>query len=76
MSDTRRQNTNGNSQLSNNERIVNRRIQRNKRNRRKKIIVRSVIGVVFLVVGVIVGLSLFFNINKTFISHIILLLYI
>ncbi len=68
MSDTRRQNTNGNSQLSNNERIVNRRIQRNKRNRRKKIIVRSVIGVVFLVVGVIVGLSLFFNINKIVVS--------
>ena len=59
MSDTRRQNTNGNPQLSNNERIVNRRIQRNKRNRRKKLIIRSIVGVVFLVVGVIVGLSLF-----------------
>lgn len=68
MSDTRRQNTNGNPQLSNNERIVNRRIQRNKRNRRKKIIFRSIIGVVFLVVGVIVGLSLFFNINKIVVS--------
>lgn len=68
MSDTRRQNTNENSQLSNNERIVNRRIQRNKRNRRKKIIFRSIVGVVFLVVGVIVGLSLFFNINKIVVS--------
>lgn len=68
MSDTRRQNTNGNPQMSNNERIVNRRIQRNKRNRRKKIIIRSVIGVVFLVVGVIVALSLFFNINKIAVS--------
>ena len=68
MSDTRRQNTNGNPQLSNNERIVNRRIQRNKRNRRKKIIIRSVIGAIFLVVGVIVALSLFFNINKIVVS--------
>ncbi len=68
MSDTRRQNTNENPQLSNNERIVNRRIQRNKRNRRKKIIFRSIVGVVFLVVGVIVGLSLFFNINKIVVS--------
>ena len=68
MSDTRRQNTNGNPQLSNNERIVNRRIQRNKRNRRKKIIIRSIIGALFLVVGVIVGLSLFFNINKIVVS--------
>lgn len=68
MSDTGRQNTNGNPQLSNNERIVNRRIQRNKRNRRKKIIFRSIVGAVFLVVGVIVGLSLFFNINKIVVS--------
>lgn len=68
MSDTGRQNTNGNPRLSNNERIVNRRIQRNKRNRRKKIIIRSVIGAIFLVVGVIVALSLFFNINKIVVS--------
>ena len=68
MSDIGRQNTNGNPQLSNNERIVNRRIQRNKRNRRKKIIFRSIVGAVFLVVGVIVGLSLFFNINKIVVS--------
>ncbi len=68
MNEQRRQNTNKNSQLSNNERIVNGRIQRNKRNRRKKIIIRSIIGVVFLVVGIIVGLSLFFNINKIVVS--------
>ncbi len=68
MNEHGRQNTNRNSQLSNNERIVNGRIQRNKRNRRKKIIIRSIIGVVFLVVGVIVGLSLFFNINKIVVS--------
>ena len=68
MNEQRRQNTNRNSQLSNNERIVNGRIQRNKRNRRKKIIIRSIIGVVFLVVGIIVGLSLFFNINKIVVS--------
>ena len=57
-----------NPQLSNNERIVNRRVQRNKRNRRKKLIFRSVAGAVFLVVGVIVALSLFFNINKIVVS--------
>jgi hypothetical protein len=68
MSDVRKPNTNHNSQLSNNERIVNRRVQRNKRNRRKKIIIRSVAGAVFLVVGVIVALSLFFNINKIVVS--------
>lgn len=68
MSDTRRQNTNVNSQLSNNERIVNRRIQRNKRNLRKKIIFRSIVGIVFLAVGVILALSLFFNINKIVVS--------
>ena len=57
-----------NPQLSNNERIVNRRVQRNKRNRRKKLIFRSVAGAIFLVVGVIVALSLFFNINKIVVS--------
>lgn len=57
-----------NSHLSNNERIVNRRVQRNKKNRRKKLIFRSVAGALFLVVGVIVALSLFFNINKIVVS--------
>ena len=61
MSEVRKTN---NSQLSNNERIVNRRVQRNKKNRRKKLIFRSVAGALFLVVGVVVALSLFFNINK------------
>lgn len=65
MSEVKRQN---NPQLSNNERIVNRRVQRNKRNRRKKIIFRSVAGAIFLVVGIIVALSLFFNINKIVVS--------
>lgn len=65
MSEVRKTN---NSQLSNNERIVNRRVQRNKKNRRKKLIFRSVAGVLFLVVGVIVALSLFFNINKIVVS--------
>lgn len=68
MSDVKKTNSNHNSQLSNNERIVNRRVQRNKRNRRKKIIFRSIAGAVFLVVGVIVALSLFFNINKIVVS--------
>lgn len=65
MSEVRKTN---NSQLSNNERIVNRRVQRNKKNRRKKLIFRSVAGALFLVVGVIVALSLFFNINKIVVS--------
>lgn len=65
MSEVRKIN---NSQLSNNERIVNRRVQRNKKNRRKKLIFRSVAGALFLVVGVIVALSLFFNINKIVVS--------
>ena len=65
MSEVKRPN---NPQLSNNERIVNRRVQRNKRNRRKKIIFRSVAGALFLVVGIIVALSLFFNINKIVVS--------
>lgn len=65
MSEVRKTN---NSQLSNNERIVNRRVQRNKKNRRKKLIFRSVAGALFLVVGVVVALSLFFNINKIVVS--------
>ena len=65
MSEVKRPN---NPQLSNNERIVNRRVQRNKRNRRKKLIFRSVAGAIFLVVGIIVALSLFFNINKIVVS--------
>lgn len=65
MSEVRKTN---NSQLSNNERIVNRRVQRNKKNRRKKLIFRSVAGALFLVVGVVVSLSLFFNINKIVVS--------
>ncbi len=52
------------TQLSNNERIINRTNQRRRKNRRKRIIIRSVLGVAFLCIGVILALMLFFNINE------------
>jgi cell division protein FtsQ len=59
---------NNQRQLSNNERIINRTNQRRQKIRRKKIIIRSLIGVVFLFVGIILALTLFFNINKIVVS--------
>lgn len=59
---------NNQGQLSNNERIINRTNQRRQKIRRKKIIIRTLIGVVFLCVGVILALTLFFNINKIVVS--------
>ncbi len=64
MKNTQPTNSNRNSQLSNNERIIKRTNQRKRKNRRKKIIIRSVFGVAFLCIGVVVALMLFFNINK------------
>ncbi len=64
MKNTQPTNGNRNSQLSNNERIIKRTNQRKRKNRRKKIIIRSVLGFAFLCVGVVVALMLFFNINK------------
>ncbi len=55
-------------QLSNNERIINRTNLRKKKNRRKKMIFRTVLGIVFFCVGVILALTLFFNINKIVVS--------
>ncbi len=55
-------------QLSNNERIINRTNLRRKKNRRKKIIFRTIIGVVFFCIGIILALTLFFNINKIVVS--------
>ena len=50
--------------MSGNERIMNRTAQRRKKNRRKKIIVRSVLGFVFLLAGIIFVLTMFFNISE------------
>lgn len=59
---------NNQGQLSNNERIINRTNQRRQKIRRKKIIIRTLLGIVFLCVGVVLALTLFFNINKIVIS--------
>ena len=58
------QSTTRNSQMSGNERIINRTTQRRKRNRRKKLIVRASFGAIFLLVGVVIVLTMFFNINE------------
>lgn len=63
MKNTNQFNTNQHTQLSNNERIINRTNQRRRKNRRKKIIVRFLLGFAFLCIGVILALTLFFNIN-------------
>lgn len=54
--------------MSGDERIVNRTNQRRKKNRRKKLIVRSVICFLFLCIGVILVLTMFFNINEITVS--------
>ncbi len=50
-------------QMSGDERIVNRTTQRRRKNRRKKLIARAVIGLIFLIIGVILVLTMFFNIT-------------
>lgn len=50
--------------MSGNERIINRTTQRRKKNRRKKIIVRACFGTLFLLVGVVIVLTMFFNISE------------
>lgn len=64
MKNTQHSNVNQHTQLSNNERIINRTNQRRRKNRRKKIIIRSIVGFVFLCVGIVLALTLFFNINE------------
>ncbi|MCH5191473.1 MAG: FtsQ-type POTRA domain-containing protein [Oscillospiraceae bacterium] len=51
-------------QLSGNERIINRARMRKRKNRRKKIIIYSVLAAVFLAVGITVALTMFFNISE------------
>lgn len=53
-----------NMPLSKDERIVSRTNIRRRKNKRKKIIIRTVLGGTFLVAGLVVALLLFFNINK------------
>lgn len=64
MKKTNSQSTPRNTQMSGNERIINRTAQRRKKNRRKKLIVRGCLGGIFLLVGVVIVLTMFFNINE------------
>ncbi len=56
------------SQMSADERIVNRANIRRRKNRRKKIIIRSVLGGTFLLVAIILVLVMFFNVNNITVS--------
>lgn len=64
MKRTNNPNTSRNNQLSGNERIINRTNQRRKKNRRKKLIIRSVLCFIFLFAGIIFALTMFFNISE------------
>lgn len=55
-------------QMSGDERIVNRTNQRRKKNRRKKLIIRSAVCLLFLIIGIILVLTMFFNINEITVS--------
>lgn len=64
MKKTNNPNTSRNSQLSGNERIINRTNQRRKKNKRKKLIIRAVLCFIFLLAGIIFALTMFFNISE------------
>lgn len=64
MKKTNNPKTSRNSQLSGDERIVNRTNQRRKKNKRKKMITRIVLLVVFLCAGITLALTMFFNISE------------
>lgn len=57
-------NNSRNNQLSGNERIINRTNQRRKKNKRKKLIFRVSLCAIFLLAGVILALTMFFNISE------------
>lgn len=64
MKKTNNPNTSRDNQLSGNERIVNRTNQRRKKNKRKKLIFRAVLCFIFLCIGIIFALTMFFNISE------------
>lgn len=61
-------NTSRNNQMSGNERIINRTNQRRKKNKRKKLIIRTCMCLVFLVAGIVLALTMFFNIKDITVS--------
>lgn len=64
MKKTNSQSAPRNSQMSGNERIINRTTQRRKKNKRKKMIIRLCMCVSFLLIGVVIVLTMFFNIKE------------
>lgn len=64
MKKTNNPNTSRNNQLSGDERIVNRTNQRRKKNKRKQMITRVVLLVIFLCAGITLALTMFFNISE------------
>ena len=64
MKKTNNPNTSRNNQLSCDERIVNRKNQRRKKKKRKQMITRAVLLVIFLCAGIILALTIFFNISE------------
>ena len=64
MKKSKMPNNQQNMPLSKDERIVNRTNMRRKKNKRKKVIIRSVLGGTLLIAGLVVAMLLFFNINK------------
>lgn len=64
MKKTNNQNITRTSQLSGNERIIHRANLRKKKIRRKKIIFRTVLCLIFIIAGIILSLTMFFNIDK------------
>lgn len=64
MKKTNSQSASRNIQMSGDERIINRTTQRRKKNKRKKLIFRWCMGTVFLLIGVILVLTMFFNIGE------------
>lgn len=64
MKKTNNPNTSRNNQLSGDERIVNRTNQRRKKNKRKQVVTRVVLLIIFLCAGIILALTMFFNISE------------
>ncbi|MCR4593719.1 MAG: FtsQ-type POTRA domain-containing protein [Clostridiales bacterium] len=56
------------SQLSANERIVNRKREREKKRKRKKIIMRTVLSAIVIIIAITVSLLVFFHVNTITVS--------